>query len=83
MLPPIIPAPRGNPCELDLMLTSESVDNYKRSDCRTYLKCLDMAADEGWQQFHCNNCRAYVAVVVGPEERALVARLSMYFRGDE
>lgn len=79
---PIIPAPHRNPLELDLALTSESVDNWKRSDCRFYLKCLDFAAEESWQQFHCNDCKAYVAVVTSSEERALAARLSMYFRGE-
>ena len=51
-----------NPVELDLMLTIDGVDGYKRYDCRTYVKCLDIAADAGWQQFHCNDCTVYVPI---------------------
>lgn len=48
-----------NPQELDETLTIEGVERYKRHDCRRYVKCLDVAADAGWQQFHCNACNAY------------------------
>jgi hypothetical protein len=64
-----------NPCELDLVLTSEGVDAYKRYDCRTYVKCLDVAADRGWQQFHCNDCTAYVAPPADDPSRALFGRI--------
>ena len=52
-----------NPQELpDLALTIDGVEEYKRYDCRTYTTCLDVAADAGWQQFHCNDCKAYVPI---------------------
>jgi len=51
-----------NPQELDENLTIEGVERYKRHDCRRYVKCLDVAADAGWQQFHCNACNAYEAI---------------------
>jgi hypothetical protein len=51
-----------NPKELDMILTTDGVEEYKRYDCRTYAKCLDAAADAGWSQFHCNDCRAYIPI---------------------
>jgi len=54
--------PDPNPCELDLVLTPGGVAVYKRYDCRRYGSCLTIAADAGWQQFHCNNCMAYVPI---------------------
>jgi hypothetical protein len=73
-----IPAPR----ELDLQLSSESVDHYKKSDCRRYLECLDVAAEAGWQQFHCRDCHAYEAIVRTEDDKALLTKLSMFFRGE-
>jgi hypothetical protein len=64
-----------NPQELDLMLTIDAVDEYKRYDCRGYSKCLDIAADASWDQFHCNNCKAYVALPKDDPSRRLFARL--------
>jgi len=63
-----------NPRELDLVLTSDGVDEYKRYDCRTYVKCLDVAADRGWYQFHCNDCKAYVAPPIDDPARVLFGR---------
>jgi hypothetical protein len=63
-----------NPVELDLMLTIDGVDAYKRYDCRTYVKCLDVAADAGWDQFHCNDCTAYVPIPKDDPSRRLFAR---------
>jgi hypothetical protein len=64
-----------DPQELDLMLTIDGVDMYKRYDCRVYTQCLDTAANAGWDQFHCNNCKAYVALPKDDPSRRLFARL--------
>lgn len=52
---------RPNPQALsDEYLTPTSVEAYKRYKCIRYLLCLDTAANAGWQQFHCNDCKVYV-----------------------
>lgn len=48
-----------NPQKLDRDLSVDSVEDFKRIDCRRYLRCLDVAAGSGWQQFHCNSCTDY------------------------
>lgn len=63
-----------NPRELDLVLTMDGVDHYKRYDCRRYAKCLDVAADAGWQQFHCNDCNAYVPLPTDDPTRKFFGR---------
>lgn len=45
---------------LDEELSDEDVLDFKRPDCKHYLTCLCRAVDEGWQQFHCQSCRAFV-----------------------
>lgn len=64
-----------NPCRLDVVLTMDGVDAYKRYDCQRYVKCLDVAEEEGWPQFHCNNCTAYVALPKDDPSRRLFARI--------
>ncbi len=51
--------PSPNPQELDSNLGINTVADYKRTDCRRYLKCLDIAEAAKWNQFHCNDCQAY------------------------
>lgn len=69
--------PVPNPQELDRVLTndgsSDDADHYKRYDCRTYPRCLDVAADAGWPQFHCNDCTAYVTLPNDDPSRRLFA----------
>jgi hypothetical protein len=60
-----------NPQELDLLLTIDFVDDYKRYDCIRYVKCLDVAEAAGWQQFHCNECGAYVPLPKDDPSRRL------------
>ena len=31
----------------------------RRLDCRQYDGCLDIAVDNDWRGFHCNDCKAY------------------------
>lgn len=64
---------KPNPQKLDLILTVEGVDEHKRYDCRTYARCLDIAEDAGWQQFHCNSCRVYVPLPKDDPSRRLFA----------
>lgn len=66
-----------NPQELDLMLTYDLVDDYKRYDCAAYAKCLDIAEDAGWQQFHCNACGAYVPLPKDDPSRKLFGRAGL------
>ncbi len=50
---------KPNPKELiDVVLSDENVDEYKKSDCVYYSKCLTQVQD--MEQFHCNKCRVYV-----------------------
>ena len=50
-----VPSPR----KLLLKLSLETVDKYKKWDCRNYENCLDTASDKNWTQFHCRDCKAY------------------------
>ena len=52
----------ARPMPLDdsqLNLTIDNIDEYKKSDCRFYEKCMNHAAKKGWSQFHCNTCKIY------------------------
>jgi hypothetical protein len=63
-----------NPQPLDAVLTIDGVTEYKRHDCRRYVKCMDFAANQGWSQFHCNNCTAYIPLADDdPSHRVLAA----------
>ena len=59
MIRSLIKAP-PNPRPYSGQLTVEGVAETKRWDCRRYEACLDVAAEAGWQQFHCQACPAYV-----------------------
>lgn len=37
----------------------DTVDLYKKSDCKYYEDCLEFAAKKGWSQFHCRSCDVY------------------------
>lgn len=50
--------PNPQPME-DPPLSMDNVDRYKRSDCKYYSRCLDHAAKSGWNQFHCQSCKAF------------------------
>jgi hypothetical protein len=66
-----------NPMPLDLILTADNIDNYKKPDCASYVLCLDVAADHSWQQFHCNDCRAYVPELPDRERHVLFTNLGL------
>jgi hypothetical protein len=71
-----------NPTILDLVLCSENVDDYKRTNCTRYNSCLDMAASKGWPQFHCNSCDAFVEAAL-PEPNKdweMLSRLAGLFK---
>lgn len=74
--------PKRNPLALDLGLTIEIVDHYKRSNCAYYERCLDQAADEGWQQFHCKACNAFVKVTDDRSELILARKLLVAIEGN-
>jgi hypothetical protein len=74
--------PKRNPLVLDLGLTIEIVDHYKRSDCGYYERCLDQAAASGWQQFHCKNCNAYVERTEDRSDLILARRLLAAIEGN-
>lgn len=67
----------ANPQELDVLLSIDNVDDFKRYDCRTYIKCLDVAADAGWDQFHCNDCGAYEPLPKDDPSRRLFAHAGL------
>lgn len=69
--------PARNPRSVDICLTIETVDLYKKSDCRFYVKCLDVASIAGWQQFHCNDCKAYVPLPEETRQNKTLLRLAM------
>jgi hypothetical protein len=54
-VPSLLPSPQA----IDVSFTTDGVDAYKRVDCKRYGRCLDVASDAGWPQFHCNDCHAY------------------------
>lgn len=66
-----------NPQRLDEVLTSKGVDHQKRYKCRRYSKCLDVACEAGWQQFHCRDCTAYVPMDDSDPEHKVFARLGV------
>ncbi len=66
---------RANPRELvAVTLTEDNVDDYKRSDCINYDKCLSLS--QKWEQFHCQRCKAYVKDPES-ERRVLLIGLKM------
>lgn len=74
--------PKRNPRVLDLGLTIEIVDQYKRSDCAFYERCLDQAAEQGWQQFHCKSCNAFVKRTEDRSDLILARRLLVAIEGN-
>ena len=61
----------------DPPLTLDNVERYKNSDCKHYEVCLDHAAKQGWNQFHCRSCKAYEADPEADEAyRNLLSRMS-------
>lgn len=66
-----------NPRPTDICLTIETVDLYKKADCRFYGKCLDVASIAGWQQFHCNDCQAYVPIPEDARKNKTLLRLAV------
>ena len=51
---------KPNPTEdKTLFITISNVDDFKKSNCKSYLKCMSDAAYADWEQFHCNNCEAF------------------------
>jgi hypothetical protein len=57
----------GNPVPHAGTTDPDQVDALRRIDCRSYDRCLDLADEEGWAGFHCNECRGYEAPT--PEEQ--------------
>jgi hypothetical protein len=57
----------GNPVPHAGTIDPDQVDGLRRIDCRSYDRCLDLADEQGWPGFHCNECRGYEAPT--PEER--------------
>lgn len=79
-LPKIVPVEEvsnRNPRPTDICLTIETVDLYKRSDCRFYIKCLNQASIAGWQQFHCNDCPAYEPLPEETRQNKTLLRLAL------
>jgi hypothetical protein len=68
--------PQPHPLSLDMLLSIESVESYKKPNCVTYEKCLDRAYRMGWSQFHCNGCHAYEKREVDHSDFALAKNLS-------
>lgn len=58
-----------------MLLTMEVVDEYKKVDCKSYVKCLHAAVKANWGQFHCQDCRAYEAIPIDDPTNAFFARL--------
>lgn len=57
----------GNPVPHAGTIDPDHVDGLRRIDCRSYDRCLDLADEQGWAGFHCNECRGYEAPT--PEEQ--------------
>lgn len=75
------PAAGPNPQPLEFAaLTIESVDEWKRSDCVHYVRCMDTAVRHNWSQFHCNDCRAYEPVPPTEDEKKAALRLNRLLR---
>jgi hypothetical protein len=65
-----------------MMLCIDTVDEYKKSNCRLYDGCLDVAVNENWLQFHCRDCQAYEPVPE-PEDSHLTALAKHLVKTDE
>ena len=53
----------AKPVPLDdslIVLTIDNVDDFKKSNCRYYERCMNHAAKKGWSQFQCRVCKIYV-----------------------
>jgi hypothetical protein len=64
-----------NPQPLDMTLMVDNVDAYKRSDCRFYKQCLNVACRESWAQFHCNDCQAFAPLEVDSDGQKKLVQL--------
>jgi hypothetical protein len=57
----------GNPVSCAGTTDPDQVTQLRRIDCRSYDRCLDLAVEQDWPGFHCNECRGYEAPT--PEEQ--------------
>jgi len=57
-------------------LTIDNVGRYKRSECRYYVRCVDVAVRENWPQFTCNACLAFEPIEVDSDEQKALERLA-------
>jgi hypothetical protein len=49
----------GNPVPHAGTVDPDQIDAIRRLDCRSYDRCLDVADEQGWPGFQCNECRGF------------------------
>lgn len=67
----------GNPVPNRRIKDPDQVDQVRRLDCRAYDRCLDLAVENGWRGFHCNECRGYEAPNPDEQRRDMMGALTL------
>jgi hypothetical protein len=77
--PPSLLAPSPQPAHL--CADGDVAAAARRLDCRTYDRCLALAARRGWRGFHCRACRAYAPLPSHAQHRDLLGLLALVVEG--
>jgi hypothetical protein len=67
----------GNPVPCAATTDPDQVSQLRRIDCRSYDRCLDLAIDQDWSGFHCNQCRGYEAPTPEEQRRDYLGALTL------
>lgn len=67
--------PSPNPIAFQDLITPDNVEQYKKTNCRRYLHCMNIASRQSWQQFACIACELNEEAVFSAAEIQTAARL--------
>lgn len=67
----------GNPVPHPGTIDPDQVTALRRLDCRSYDRCLDLADEQGWPGFHCNQCRGYEAPTADEQRHSYLGALRL------
>jgi hypothetical protein len=67
----------SNPVACHRIADPDHVDQVRRIDCRSYDRCLDVATENEWRGFHCNECRGYEARTPDERRKDMLAALRL------
>src|SRR6266540_3447275 len=67
----------SNPVACHRITDPDHVGQVRRIDCRSYDRCLDVATENEWRGFHCNECRGYEARTPDEQLKDMLAALQL------